>query len=138
MKTGSEENNQHLESETSFKYSIITEMQEFIEDLTDFLSYALVAKDYKNNPSVVLSSIDKIINRTICLKEIYIESLQTESEEELESREEAIFDEIDTLNDEMRYYEILLDSYLVFHDDGPPLRLQFGNHALIISASTDC
>jgi hypothetical protein len=49
MKTGSEENNQHLESETSFEYSIITEMQEFIEDLTDFLSYALVAKDYKNN-----------------------------------------------------------------------------------------
>jgi len=120
--------------------SIIYEMKTFIEDMRDFIVYALIVKEFKNNPPMVRVSTQNAISQAQHHIDRYEEALSSESTEELEARGDAIWDEIDDINEEMAELKSMLDSYLAFHEDegDPSFRWQFGNCNLIIADAAEC
>lgn len=117
---------------------LISEMEEFIEDINDFLYYACLVARFKYLPELAKIKVENIKADAIKMRQMYQYSIRNETEEELEERAEDICVEMDIFETMMRVNEEFLDECLAYSDITPKINLQFGIKAYLVSKSAEC
>jgi hypothetical protein len=125
---------------SNFEYesSLLTEeMEDFISNIDDFISYASSILKLRRLPQEKKNSLQKTLFDAIDMRDAYQKSLE-EKVEALEVRAEDICTEMEMFEKMMQANEVLLDECLIFVDMQPRIKLQFGMNIFFISECAKC